>query len=83
MASATDLRAIFFSSDYDEKQQTGRHSAVTRRKLPFMRSDALITKIVGTHRYQLTSSGRRMIMDILTALCSNGRPVHVCDGPTT
>jgi hypothetical protein len=32
--------------------------------------DAPITKIVGTHRYQLTSGGRRIIVAILSALRS-------------
>ena len=31
---------------------------------------ALITKIVGTHRYQLTSTGRKIIVAILSALRS-------------
>jgi len=35
-----------------------------------LRAHALITKIVGTHRYQLTSSGRRIIVAILSALRS-------------
>ena len=31
---------------------------------------ALITRIVGTHRYQLTSGGRRIIVAVLSALRS-------------
>ena len=54
----------------DDKQQRRRHSAWISRKLRLLRAHALITKIVGTHRYQLTSSGRRIIVAILSALRS-------------
>jgi hypothetical protein len=40
------------------------------RKLRLLRAHALITKIVGTHRYQLTSTGRKIIVVILSALRS-------------
>jgi hypothetical protein len=35
-----------------------------------LRAHALITKIVGTHRYQLTSTGRKTIVATLSALRS-------------
>jgi hypothetical protein len=35
-----------------------------------LRAHALITKITGTHRYQLTSHGRKTIVAILSALRS-------------
>ena len=50
--------------------QRRRHSAWISRKLRLLRAHALITKIVGTHRYQLTSGGRRIIVAILSALRS-------------
>ena len=65
-----DLRAIFFPQTTDDKQQTRRHSAWISRKLRLLRAHALITKIVGTHRYQLTSTGRKFIVAILSALRS-------------
>jgi hypothetical protein len=65
-----DLRAIFFRQTTDDKQQSRRQSAWISRKLRLLRAHALITKIVGTHRYQLTSSGRRIIVAILSALRS-------------
>ena len=34
------------------------------------RAHALITKITGTHRYQLTSTGRKTIVAVLSALRS-------------
>ena len=51
-------------------QQRRRHSAWISRKLRLLRAHALITKIVGTHRYQLTSTGRKIIVAILSALRS-------------
>jgi hypothetical protein len=65
-----DLRAIFFPQTTDDKQQTRRHSAWISRKLRLLRAHALITKIVGTHRYQVTSTGRKIIVAILSALRS-------------
>jgi hypothetical protein len=65
-----DLSAIFFRQTTDDKRQRRRHSAWISRKLRLLRAHALITKIVGTHRYQLTSSGRRIIVAILSALRS-------------
>jgi hypothetical protein len=35
-----------------------------------LRAHALITKITGTHRYQITSSGRKTIVAVLSALRS-------------
>jgi hypothetical protein len=64
-----DLRAIFPQTT-DDKQQRRRHSAWISRKLRLLRAHALITKIVGTHRYQLTSTGRKIIVAILSALRS-------------
>ena len=65
-----DLRPIFFPQTTDDKQQTRRHSAWISRKLRLLRAHALITKIVGTHRYQVTSTGRKIIVAILSALRS-------------
>jgi hypothetical protein len=45
-------------------------SAWISRKLRLLRAHAVITQITGTHRYQLTSTGRKMIVAILSALCS-------------
>jgi len=64
-----DLRAIFFPQT-DDKEQIRRRSAWVSRKLRLLRAHALITKIRGTHRYQLTSTGRKTIVAILSALRS-------------
>ena len=65
-----DLRVLFFRQTTDDEQQRRRHSAWIGRKLRLLRAHALITKIVGTHRYQLTANGRRIIVAILSALRS-------------
>src|SRR4029077_9596028 len=65
-----DLRATFFPQNTDDKQQRRRHSAWISRKLRLLRAHALITKIVGTHRYPLTSGGRRITVAIISALRS-------------
>jgi hypothetical protein len=48
-------------------------SAWVSRKLGLLRAHGLITKITGTHRYQLTAAGRKAITTILTALRSTVR----------
>jgi hypothetical protein len=65
-----DLRATFFPKTTDNKEQLRRRSAWISRKLRLLRAHALITKITGTHRYQLTSTGRKTIVAILSALRS-------------
>src|SRR6266849_4250932 len=65
-----DLRAIFFSQTTDDKKELRRRSAWISRKLRLLRAHALITKITGTHRYQITSSGRKTIVAVLSALRS-------------
>src|SRR5262249_61198724 len=65
-----DPPAFFSRQTADEKHQSRRPSAWISRKLRLLRAHALITKIVGTRRYQLTSSGRRIIVAILSALGS-------------
>src|SRR5437016_5247701 len=64
------LRAIFFPHTTDDKKEIRRRSAWISRKLRLLRAHALITKIRGTHRYQLTSTGRKVIVAILSALRS-------------
>jgi len=65
-----DLRVLFFPQSTDDKQELHRRSAWISRKLRLLRAHALITKIHGTHRYQLTSPGRKAIVAILSALRS-------------
>ena len=65
-----DLRAIFLPQITGDKKELRRRSACISCKLRLLRAHALITKITGTHRYQLTSNGRKTIVAILSALRS-------------
>ena len=68
-----DLQAIFFPRPAKSPEQARRCSAWVSRKLRLLRAHGLIIKITGTHRYQLTVSGRKTITAILTALRSTVR----------
>ena len=63
-----DLQAEFFDPAPTDQRERRRRSAWVTRRLRLLRAHGLIRKISGTHRYQLTSSGRRAITAILTAL---------------
>ncbi|MGQ9636096.1 MAG: hypothetical protein ACUVXB_17875 [Bryobacteraceae bacterium] len=68
-----DLQAIFFSRAANSPEEPRRRSAWVSRKLRLLRAHGLITKITGTHRYQLTAAGRKATTAILTALRSTVR----------
>jgi len=68
-----DLQAIFFPSPASSPKEARRRSAWVSRQLRLLRAHGLITKINGSHRYQLTSSGRKTIAAVLTALRSTVR----------
>jgi len=65
-----DLRALFFPRDANSLEQVRCRSAWVSRKLRRLRAHSLITKITGTHRYQLTTAGRKAVTAILSALRS-------------
>jgi hypothetical protein len=62
------LQSIFFPSAPTSIKEARRRSAWVSRQLRLLRAHGLITKIKGTHRYQLTTSGRKITMAILSAL---------------
>jgi hypothetical protein len=68
-----NLQAIFFPRAANSPKERRRRSGWVSRKLRLLRAHGLITKITGTHRYQLTVSGRKAITAILTALRSTVR----------
>jgi len=68
-----DLQAILFLSPTSSPQQARQRSAWVSRKLRLLRAHGLIHKVPGTHRYQLTSSGRKVTTAIATALRSTVR----------
>jgi hypothetical protein len=63
-----DLQALFFSPAPTSVEEARRRSAWVSRQLRLLRAHGLITKITGTHRYQLTISGRKITTAILSAL---------------
>jgi hypothetical protein len=63
-----DLQAVFFPTPAGDEREHRRRSAWVTRRLRLLRAHSLIRKVSGTHRYQLTASGRRAITAILTAL---------------
>ncbi len=68
-----DLQLIFFPRAAKIPEEARRRSAWISRKLRLLRAHGLITKVTGTHRYQLTAAGRKAITAILTALRSTVR----------
>jgi len=67
------LQAIFFPRAAKSPEEARRRSAWASRKLRLLRAHGLISKVTGTHRYQLTTVGRKVITAILTALRSTVR----------
>jgi hypothetical protein len=63
-----DLQPFFFPSPPKTLREARRRSAWITRKLRLLRAHGLITKIAGTHRYQLTPSARKVNVAVLTAL---------------
>ena len=63
-----DLQAFFFASPPKTPSEARRRSASITRKLRLLRAHGLITKIAGTHRYQLTPAARKANVAVLTAL---------------
>jgi hypothetical protein len=68
-----DLQRIFFKQAAPLPQEARRRTAQVGYRLRLLRAHGLIHKITGTHRYQLTPSGRKAITAILTALHSTVR----------
>jgi hypothetical protein len=67
-----DLPTIFFPRAAKSQQDARRRSGWVSRKLRLLRAHGLITRVTGTHRYQLTVSGRKATTAILTALRKRG-----------
>ena len=68
-----DLQAVFFPTLAGDEREHRRRSAWVTRRLRLLRAHSLMRKVSGTHRYQLTSAGRRAIAAILAALRSTVR----------
>jgi len=61
-----DLRALLYPKNTNKKDQRRQASAITRR-LALLRAHGILKKISGTHRYQLTKAGQRIVTALLAA----------------
>lgn len=68
-----DLQQVFFSTPAATPREARRRSAWVSRRLRLLRAHGLLRKVSGTHRYLVTTSGRRVLTAILTALRSTVR----------
>jgi len=62
-----DLQQLLYSTPPRGTQQQRRRSAAMSRKLRLLRAHGLIRKIGGTHRYQITDLGRKILPAIMAA----------------
>lgn len=62
-----DLRGILYGTGSCSLQERRRQSAAITRKLRLLRGHGLIRKVQGTHRYQLSTTGRTTIIALLAA----------------
>jgi hypothetical protein len=62
-----DLRKLLYPLKRTTKTQQRRQAAVITRRLALLRAHGILRKVSGTHRYQLTSRGRRILTALLAA----------------
>ena len=61
-----DLRTLLYPQTTDPKAQRRQAAAITRR-LALLRAHGILQKISGSHRYQLTKTGQRVVTALLAA----------------
>jgi hypothetical protein len=61
-----DLRRLLYPRPGDANQERRRAAAITR-KLTLLRAHGLLRKVSGTHRYQVTEQGRRILTALIAA----------------
>jgi hypothetical protein len=62
-----DLRKLLYPLKRTTKTQQRRQAAAITRRLALLRAHGILRKVSGTHRYQLTSRGRRIVTALLAA----------------
>jgi len=62
-----DLRKLLYPLKRTTKVQQRRQAAAITRRLALLRAHGLLRKVSGTHRYHLTSRGRRIVTALLAA----------------
>lgn len=70
-----DLRQLLFGTTADRAQQR-RESGQVSRLLRLLRDHRLIYRVKGTHRYQLTAQGRRLLPTIQAARNANTKKLQ-------
>ena len=68
-----DLKKFLFAEATQDLGEARRRSAWVSRKLRLLRAHGIIGTVSGTHRYQLTETGRKAVGALLTALRSTVR----------
>ena len=61
-----DLRALLYPKTTNARLQHRQAAAITRR-LELLRAHGILQKLSGTHRYQLTKTGQRIVTALLAA----------------
>jgi len=61
-----DLRRLLYPRTGTDEQERRRAAAITR-KLALLRAHRILRKVPGTHRYQVTEPGRRILTALLAA----------------
>jgi hypothetical protein len=61
-----DLRRLLHPRQGTDEQERRRAAAITR-KLALLRAHGILRKVSGTHRYQVTAHGRRILTALLAA----------------
>ena len=62
-----DLQGVFFTDAAMDEKEARRRSGFVTRKLRLLRAHGIIQKIAGTHRYEVTLEGRKILAALLTA----------------
>ena len=60
-----DLLPMLHTGNFTSEQERKREAAKITRLLRILRAHAVIRKVEGTHRYQITSKGRRILAAVL------------------
>jgi hypothetical protein len=62
-----DLQKLWFDSEAETLEESRRRSGFITRKIRMLRAHGIIKKITGTHRYQVTMEGRKLLTAMLAA----------------
>jgi hypothetical protein len=61
-----DLQALLYNASAESTAERRRRSAAISRKLRLLRAHGLIQKVPRTHRYNVSSAGRAILLAVLT-----------------